>query len=106
MNSIDGSLDELIAPRVHALRKIFFNTISSCQGGKGHGCHLPTIIIKPERRPDLTIEEQRDRLVVACHTEGWNGFTIRIFQENYYQKSDKVWKHFDKRIALEFWAPL
>ncbi len=104
LTEIYAPLDPGIQTLVELLRDWGHNTVSSCEGGKGHACHLPTVIIKPDHVARVEQSNQRIKIADLLIRGGYHGFGIRIFQENYYQNKLDAWNALPWQIRVQLWA--
>lgn len=100
MHSIDGKLDEYIAPVVNILRTEGINTFSSCEGGEGHCFEYPTVRISPRNPYDMRPEIAKIAAILSKH--GYNGYYIKSVYS--YQDKPSPWLPRQMNfIEIEFW---
>lgn len=102
-----SQLDPLIVDEVRLIRKAGFNTIGSCQGGKGHGMVCPTVLMVPDPAPnERSITFLRHDLAKVLVLAGYHGFSL--MERWTYQSNFIPWTGDMDRgrgiLIVEFWG--
>lgn len=101
--SLPDDIDPRIRPVVELLNDAGLRTISSCQGGEGHGFAAPTVRIKPNEPTDFDLSVTADRCVVVLLALGYTGFTVKRV-EHYQSTSQPYQPEQLSYVEVEFWS--